>query len=275
MSIPHILLFALVEGLTEFLPVSSTGHLILTAELLRLPTTDMLKSFEIAIQSGAILAVVVLYGRTLLRDTRTLLLVGAAFVPTAIIGFLLHSVVKQVFLGNTPLVLWSLFLGGIILLFFERFLPSGFSGRRAFRLAKGEAEASPTDIRDGIRRMSFLHAFLIGLCQSVAIIPGVSRSAATVIGGQFLGMSRAAIVEFSFLLAIPTMAAATGYDLLRSAGEFTSADMQAIALGFVLSFFVALAAIRWFIGYIKHHSFAVFGVYRIALAAVFWLFLMR
>ncbi len=253
MSLFHVAILSLIEGITEFLPVSSTGHLILASELLRIPSTDVHKSFEIAIQLGAILAVVVLYGRTLLRDRRTLLLTITAFIPTGIIGFLLHGIIKRLFLGNITLVLMSLFVGGIILLFFEKLRPP---------------KAGATEIF----QMSFLQAVLVGLCQSVAIIPGVSRSAATIVGGELMGISRKAIVEFSFLLAIPTMAAATGYDLLKSAGEFTSADWGNVGIGFILSFIVALIAVRWFIGYVKGHSFVAFGVYRIVLAVVFFLF---
>ncbi len=249
-------ILSLVEGLTEFLPVSSTGHLILTSHLLGLPATEMQKSFEIAIQSGAILAVVVLYARRLLRDRRTMLLVFTAFLPTAVIGFLVHGIVKELLLGNVVVVLWSLLLGGAVLLIFEILRPDSSSGA-------------------DIERMSFTQAAVVGVCQSVAIIPGVSRSAATIIGGELLGIRRDAIVEFSFLLAIPTMAAATGLDLVKSASSFTAADIQSIAVGVVLSFFVSLMAVRWFLSYVKTHSFAVFGMYRIALAALFWMFFLR
>ena len=252
MSLLHTAILSLIEGITEFLPVSSTGHLILVSELLRIPSTDVHKSFEIAIQLGAILAVVALYGKTLLRDRRTLLLTIVAFIPTGIIGFLLHGIVKRLFLGNVTVVLASLFVGGIILLFFEKLRP---------------VKSSVVEIS----QMTLFQAVLVGLCQSVAIIPGVSRSAATIVGGELMGISRKAIVEFSFLLAIPTMAAATGYDLLKSAGEFTSGDVRTMLVGFVLSFLVSLVAVRWFIGYVKGHSFVAFGVYRIFLAVVFFL----
>ena len=256
MTLLHTVIFSLIEGLTEFLPVSSTGHLILTADLLHLPQTEVQKSFEIAIQLGAILAVAALYGRMLLRDTRTMLLVVAAFVPTAIIGFVLHGVVKRLLLGNTFVVLWSLFLGGIVLIVFEYFRPTKSSAPQ-------------------IHQMSVTQAVIVGVCQSLAMIPGVSRSAATIVGGEMLGVSRRAIVEFSFLLAIPTMAAATGYDLLKSAGEFTSGDWSNLLVGFVLSFIVALFAVKWFIAYVKEHSFAAFGVYRICVAVFFWMFFLR
>ncbi len=257
MTLTQTAILSFIEGLTEFLPVSSTGHLILASELLRIPSTDVHKSFEIAIQLGAILAVVVLYGPTLLRNRRTLLLTATAFVPIAVIGFLLHGIVKQFLLGNVSVVLWALFIGGIVLVIFESFLPS----RRP-----GKPEGLPTEI-------SLLQAIMVGMCQSLAIIPGVSRSAATIVGGELLGISRKAIVEFSFLLAIPTMAAAIGYDLLKSAGEFTSGDWGNLLIGFVLSFFFALVAVRWFVAYVKEHSFAVFGVYRMLLALTFLLLL--
>ncbi len=247
MSLLQVTIFSLVEGITEFLPVSSTGHLILTADLLGLAQTDVQKSFEIAIQLGAILAVVLLYGRALLKDVRTMQRVAVAFIPTAVIGFLLHGIVKRLLLGNTSVVLWSLLIGGIILIVFERFRPVRSS-------------------TSAINKMTYGQAVLVGACQSIAIIPGVSRSAATIVGGELMGVSRSAIVEFSFLLAIPTMAAATAYDLWKSAGEFTLADIQSLAIGFILSFLVAFIAIRWFLAFIKNHSFVSFGVYRIVIA---------
>ena len=253
MTIIHTLLFSLVEGITEFLPISSTGHLILTAKLLGIEQTVTQESFEIAIQLGAILAVVVLYGRTLLRDRRTLVLVGIAFLPTAVIGFLLHTVVKEFLLGSIPTVLAALFVGGIVLIVFERFVPK-------------------TAQRNAVTSISPRQAVLVGIFQSLAIIPGVSRSAATIVGGELIGIPKQTIVEFSFLLAIPTMAAATGYDLLKTAGQFTAADVQALVIGFVLSFMVALAAIKWFLAYVKNHSFVVFGVYRVIVAVAFFLF---
>ncbi len=256
MSFLATALLSLVEGITEFLPVSSTGHLILTSSLLGLPQTEAQKSFEIAIQMGAILAVIVLYGKTLLRDQKTILLVGIAFIPTAIIGLAVHGFAKRVLLGNVPVVLWSLFLGGIVLMVFENMIPKN---------------KKSMEIKD----MSYAQAAIVGVCQSLAIIPGVSRSAATIVGGEFLGLRRAAIVEFSFLLAIPTMAAATGLDLVKSASLFTLSDVQSIATGFILSFVVALVAVRWFIEYVKNHSFAAFGVYRILLACIFWIWIIR
>lgn len=254
MTLLHVAILSFIEGLTEFLPVSSTGHLILAADVLGLAQTDVQKSFEIAIQLGAILAVVVLYGKTLVKDQRTMLLVAVAFLPTAVIGFLLHGVVKEFLLGNVMIVLASLFIGGFILIVFEKMIP---------------VRTSASDLN----KMSYAQAFLVGVFQSIAIIPGVSRSAATIVGGEMMGISRSAIVEFTFLLAIPTMAAATGYDLFKSGGEFSSVDWGNLFVGLILSFLFALIAIRWFLGYIKQHSFVVFGVYRIIIALLFFAFL--
>ena len=244
------LILGIVEGITEFLPISSTGHLILASTLLRLSETEFLKSFEIAIQLGAILSVVVLYARSLIRDRVTIQKLFVAFLPTAVIGLLFYKLVKHYLLGNEWVVVAALFIGGIILILFEW-------NRR------GEDSGST--------HITYPQAFLIGVFQSISIIPGVSRAAATIIGGLSLGIERKTIVEFSFLLAIPTMAAATALDLLKSASSFSSADFEILAVGFVVSFVVALVIIKWLLYYIKNHTFLSFGVYRIAVAFLFWL----
>lgn len=244
-------LLGIVEGLTEFLPISSTGHLILSAKLLGIPADGFTTSFAIAIQLGAILAVAVLYWRMLLTDRAVMLRVAAAFIPTALAGAALYTLAKTVLLESTGLVLWSLFVGGILLMLFERW----------HREKEGASE---------IAHMSYRQAVLIGLAQSVAMIPGVSRAAATILGGLALGIKRRAIVEFSFLLAVPTMAAATALDLYKSAGEFSSSQFDLLAVGFVVSFVVALAAVKFLLRFIKTHDFTAFGVYRIAVAVLFW-----
>ncbi|HQF41216.1 MAG TPA: undecaprenyl-diphosphate phosphatase, partial [Candidatus Paceibacterota bacterium] len=190
MTIFSAALLGVIEGLTEFLPVSSTGHLILASRLLGLPDSEFVKSFEVAIQLGAIMAVVILYWRQFLVNRQVLARVLVAFGPTAIIGLLAYPLVKEYFLGNEVITLVALFVGGLFLIFYEKKI--------------GEKENS----LDLIEGLSWRQAIWIGLAQAVAIIPGVSRSAATIIGGMALGLSRRAIVEFSFLLAVPTMAAA-------------------------------------------------------------------
>jgi len=255
MDLIHAIILGIVEGLTEFLPVSSTGHLILASDLLGIAQTDFVKSFEVVIQLGAILAVVALYFRRLLTDRETLKRVAVAFLPTAFVGLALYRFIKRMF--DSPMtVVITLFVGGIIIILFERWL-------------KGRKVALP---ETGSSEMTYKQALLIGLFQSIAVIPGVSRSGATIIGGLSLGLSRTAITEFSFLLAVPVMAAATGLDLLKSAGSFSSADLPVLGIGFLVSFVVALFAVKTFLRFVKTHSFTGFGIYRIVAAVAFLLF---
>ncbi|NTV28661.1 MAG: undecaprenyl-diphosphate phosphatase [Candidatus Omnitrophica bacterium] len=245
-------ILGVVEGVTEFLPVSSTGHMILAGKLMGLPATDFLKSFEIAIQLGAILAVVVLYTRTLLVRPSVILKVACAFLPTAVIGLLLYKIVKKVLLGSSSVVLWALLLGGIFLVLFELFYKERRDGA-------------------GLEGVTIKQAFIIGVFQSLAVIPGVSRSAATIVGGLCLGLNRSVAAEFSFLVAVPTMAAAAALDLSKSAMAFTGQDMLALAIGFLVSFAVAVVVIKGFVHYVQRNNFLVFGVYRIVLAvALLW-----
>ncbi|MBU1146203.1 undecaprenyl-diphosphate phosphatase [Patescibacteria group bacterium] len=260
MTFFHAIILGIVEGITEFLPISSTGHLILTSKILQLPSTEFLKSFEIAIQLGAILAVVVLYWRSFFVKFEILKKIIVAFLPTAVLGLIFYKIVKQFLLGSESVVLWALALGGVFLIVFE--------------LLHREKENAVEDVE----KITWRQALLIGVFQSVAIIPGVSRAAATIVGGLLLGLKRKTIVEFSFLLAVPTMAAATGLDLLKSGSSFNANQFGLLALGFVFSFITALAAIKFFLNFIKNHSFISFGVYRIILALGWWgatLFILR
>ena len=253
MTYLHTLILGIVEGVSEFLPISSTGHLMLASYLLHLKQTDFLKSFEIAIQLGAILSVVVLYWRALLVNFEILKRVITAFIPTAILGFIFYKIIKKVLLGSNAVVLYSLLIGGIFLVLFE--------------LWHREKESASEKLSD----ISYSKSFVIGLCQAVAMIPGVSRSAATIIGGLILGIKRKTIVEFSFLLSVPTMAAATGLDLVKSSGHFSSEEFSLLLTGFISSFFVALLSIKWLIHFIKTHTFISFGIYRILISLLFWL----
>jgi len=251
MSVLHSLILGIVEGVTEFLPISSTGHLMLASTLLKIQQTDFQKSFDIIIQLGAILAVVVLYWKRLWQ-WETIKKLFVAFVPTAILGLALYKVVKSYLLGSDAVVLWALLLGGIILIIFELL-----------------HKEKPTAVED-FSAISYGQAVVIGLFQSIAIIPGVSRSAATIVGGLLLGLKRKTIVEFSFLLAVPTMLAASALDLYKSAGSFASADWAPLVVGFVVSFLVAMVAIKWLLRFIQKNSFIGFGVYRIVVAVLFW-----
>jgi len=252
MDLSTAAILGIVEGVSEFLPISSTGHLILASSLLGLKHTDFLKSFEIAIQVGAIASVVVLYWRSLLVDTNILKKVIVAFIPTGIMGLTLYKLIKQFLLGSAPVVLWSLLIGGVLLIVFE-----------LWHREKADAVAEVGEI-------SWRQALIIGCFQSIAMIPGVSRSAATIVGGLLLGLRRKVIVEFSFLLAAPTMLAATAYDLLKSGSQFSLDQLQFLAVGFATSFVVALLSIKFLLRYIQTHTFIAFGVYRIALV-FFWI----
>lgn len=252
MTIIQVVISGMIEGVTEFLPISSTGHLILADYLLKIPATEFVKSFNIAIQLGAILAVVVLYAKKLLVNKKLLARVIVAFLPTALIGLSFYKLVKAYLLDSPVVVLWSLALGGGLLLLLEWWL------RR---------ENRPTKT---LEEMTYQQALWLGVVQSLAIIPGVSRSAATIAGGLLSGFSRSAIVEFSFLLAIPTMSAATSLDLLKSGTSFSGGEWFSLALGFAISFAVAFAAVKWLLRFIQTHDFTIFGLYRLAIALVFW-----
>ena len=252
MHIIQTIILGIVEGVTEFLPISSTGHMILAAKLMGLTEDNFLKSFEIIIQLGAILAVVILYFKKFFNwEVLKRIIVG--FIPTGIIGLALYKIVKN-FLGSESIVLWSLFLGGVVIILFE-----------ILKKDEGKNEL-------GIEKLSYLQCVKVGLFQSIAIIPGVSRSAATIIGGLSIGIDRKTITEYSFLIAVPTMLAATGLELIKGIGATTSSQFEMLALGLIVSFVVALVAIKTFIGFIKNHKFTGFGVYRILVSIVFFFF---
>lgn len=249
MTLFHALILSIIEGITEFLPVSSTGHLVLVSKLLAVPTTDFTKSFDIIIQFGAILAIVSLYWKTIRTKPRTLVPMFAAFVPTAIVGLLLYKIIKNVLLTDTPVIITSLILGGVVLIVIDRFVKK------------------PT--HTSLAAMPLSHAVIIGLGQSLAVVPGVSRAAATIVTALLLGWSRESAVEFSFLLAVPTIAAAAGLDAVKNSHALT-ANLPLLAVGLAGSWITALFAVRGFVGFVKQHSLATFGWYRIIAAAAFW-----
>lgn len=259
MTILHTVILSIIEGITEFLPISSTGHMILAGHVLGIESTNFTKSFEIIIQLGAILAVVVLYAKTLWKNFDLIKKVLVAFLPTAILGLVFYKIIKTYLLGNSAVTIAALFIGGVIIIWFEN--------RHGNRQEKNNTE----EVSNGEtlnKSLTYKQAIYIGLAQSVAMIPGVSRSAATIIGGELLGLSRATIVEFSFILAIPTMAAATVLDLYKNYQLFSSSDFTTLAIGFVVTFIVAIIAVKTFLKYIQNHSFSIFGWYRIGLAIV-------
>ncbi len=243
----------IVEGLTEFLPISSTGHLILTSTILGIPQSEFNKTFEIVIQLGAILSVVFLYFDRLKSNIELWKRIIAAFIPTGIIGFVLYKIIKH-YLFNPNIVAVSLIIGGIIIILIENRMKD-IDKHKGMDLSK----------------LSYKKAVFIGIIQSLATIPGTSRSAATIIGGLFAQMDRKTAVEFSFLLAVPTMFAATGYDLLKSGVSISHSQWHLIAVGFVVSFFSALLAVKSFVAFVSKYNFVGFGVYRIIVGILFFL----
>ena len=255
MTLFHALILGIVEGITEFLPISSTAHLILTSRLLHLAESEFVKSFEIIIQLGAILSVVVLYWKRFWNwDVLKKLVV--AVLPTGVIGLTVYKAIKGYLLGNVPVVLAALVVGGVALIVFERF--------------KDQRDAGDADLS----QITYKKAFLIGLFQAIAVIPGVSRSAATIVGGSLIGVSKRTIVDFSFMLAVPTMIAASGLELVKGRAALVG-HYDLLAVGFVVSFITAIIAVKSFLGYIKNRDFAAFGWYRIILAAVYFLVILR
>jgi undecaprenyl-diphosphatase len=250
MDLLDAIILAVVEGLTEFLPVSSTGHTILAAALLNITQTPFVKSFELSLEFGSILAVVVLYWRYFL-DVDVLKRLIVAFIPTGVVGLLIYGFFKNVLFGNEQIVLWALLLGGVAIILFE------LAYKERYEI-------------DDMSKIPYRYCLLIGVFQSFSVVPGLSRSAPTIMGGLFLGMKRQTIVLFSFLLAVPTMIAASGYDLVMSFNQFSSGDVNLLLVGFLASFLVAIPSIKLFLGYVKKRSFIPFGIYRILLVTVFY-----
>ena len=246
-------ILGIVEGLTEFLPVSSTGHLILTSTLLGLKQTEFQKTFEVVIQLGSILAVVFIFYKRLFTDIELWRRIIVAFIPTGTLGFLLYKFIKG-YLFNPYVVSTMLILGGIAFILVE------------YWLKKHPPEYSDED------QIPYWKAFAIGLFQSLAMIPGTSRSGSTIIGGLLLGLDRKTAAEFSFLLAIPTMFVATGYDIFKHHSEFSFENWQLLAIGFVSAFVSAYIVVKWFLGFLKKHTFIPFGIYRIIVGVLFFLF---
>ena len=259
------IILGIVEGITEFLPVSSTAHLIIADKLLAIEQSEFLKSFEIVIQLGAVCAVLFLYARTIHKYPSLIGKIIAGFIPTAVIGLVLYSFIKTYLLGNLTAVFWGLLIGGVALIAYEL-----YEKRRTVSRSASQQEEKSLAESAGYREISAIsypHAAIIGTLQAIAVIPGVSRSAVTIITGRALGLSKTAATEFSFLLALPTIAAAAAYDILKNPSLLTSSDHATlIAVGFVVSFITALVAIRFLLSFVRRYSLAWFGVYRIVVA---------
>lgn len=254
MTILDAILTAIVEGLTEFLPISSTGHMILLNSLLGNNEDEFTKTFEIVIQLGAIMAIVLLYAKRFITQFDIYLKLFVAFLPSAVLGFLFYKIIKT-YLFNHWVVATSLIVGGIVLIILDK------------RMAPSAEQTA-----DELANVSYRQAFLIGCFQVLSMVPGVSRAAATIIGGMFNGLSKKSAAEFSFLLAVPTMAAASGYDLLKFEGTISTEQWTTIGIGFVVAFLTAIVAVKWFVKLLEKHGFAGFGWYRIAIGMLFLVF---
>ena len=259
MTTAQTIIVSIVEGLTEFIPVSSTGHMIITEKLLNVPDNDYTKMFTVAIQLGAILAVVVLYWRKFFDIKNwqfySKLIVGV--VPAIIFGLLFSKKIDALLESSTTVAV-SLLAGGVVLLFIDK----------AFNDPRIHSE----------KETSYINSFIIGIWQCLAMIPGVSRSAASIIGGMQQKLTRSAAAEFSFFLAVPTMLAATGYKLYKhykETGGFTGEEIKQLAIGNVVAFIVAMIAIKFFIGFLKKYGFRVWGIYRIIIGIILLLLIWK
>jgi Uncharacterized bacitracin resistance protein len=250
MNYLQALILAIIEGLTEFLPVSSTGHMVIASSFMGIGKDDFVKLFEVAIQLGAILAVVVLYWKKFFDFSKWQFYVKLiiAVIPALFFGFLLNDFIDNT-LGNPIFIAVVLLLGGIVLLFIDKFFKN------------------PTIHNEG--EISNLSAFKIGCFQVLAVVfPGLSRSAATIIGGMQQKLTRHAAAEFSFFLAVPTMCAATGYKLLKGYELLNAENIKLLLFGNVIAFIVAIIAIKSFIGFLSKHGFRIFGWYRIIIGVL-------
>jgi undecaprenyl-diphosphatase len=248
MNLIQTIIIAIVEGITEFLPISSTGHMIIVQKLLGVPDSEFVKSFIVVIQFGAILSVLVLYWQRFFQSMDFYWKLLVAFLPAAILGFLLNDLVDSL-LENVTVVAISLLLGGVLMLFVDKWFNSY------------------TEVN---QEMDWKRAIKIGFFQCIAMIPGVSRSMVTIVGGMSTKLTRKNAAEFSFFLAVPTMAAATGYKLLKllkEPGGFELIKSNALVLlvGNVVAFVVAMISIKFLISYLTKYGFKAFGYYRIAI----------
>jgi len=252
MDIFQTIILSVVEGITEFLPISSTGHLILVSNLLKIFQSEFVKSFEIIIQLGAILSVVVIYFKKLITNFELWKKIITAFLPSVVFGTLFYKLIKSYLIGNSLVVVWSLLIGGIVMIIFEKYH------------------------KNKEKTLSLKDYFLIGLFQVFSMIPGVSRAFATIFGGMVVGMKRKEATEFSFLLAIPTMFGASVLDLVKTdLSVWTSSNLTLLIIGFIGSFMTAYITIKFLIKFVQTHDFVVFGWYRIIVAILFAFYIFR
>lgn len=245
MSYLHAIIIAIVEGITEFLPISSTGHMIIAERLLGTEMNEFTKAFTVNIQFGAILSVIVLYWKRFLQSLNFYYKLFVAFIPAAVLGFLFSDQIDAM-LESVLVVAIMLLIGGVFFLFVDKLFNN----------------------TDENKEPTYKNAFIIGIFQCIAMIPGVSRSAATIIGGMQQKLSRTKAAEFSFFLAVPTMAAASAYKLIKDYKHFNADNIGILLVGNVVAFVVAMLAIKFFITFLQKHGFKVFGYYRIIVGTI-------
>lgn len=250
MTLIQSIILGIVEGLTEFLPISSTGHMVLVSHFLNIDTSATLGTFEVVVQVGAIGAVVLLYFKKLLQMNLVKKLI-VAFIPTGIVGILIYPFIK-IWLQNPILVAVMLVIGGICILLVEKWYEKKYEN--------GEVEI--------VHDLTYKQALLLGVYQALAVVPGVSRSGAMIIGGLTMKLPRKLLTEFTFLLAVPTMILATLYTIYKKHSELAFDSITPILLGTVVAFIVALFVIKYFLAYIRSHSFKIFGWYRIIIGVI-------
>jgi len=249
LDIFQAIIIGIIEGFTEFLPISSTGHMIVASEFLGISQDNLTKAYEVIIQFAAIMAVMLVY-----KDKLTLKKIAlwqklfVAFLPLAIVGFIFKDIIKDLFTVNTVAIMFI--VGGVIFLIVEKFY--------------NEEESHTNEVEN----VTYKQAFLVGVAQIFSLIPGTSRAGATIIGGMLLKINRKTSAEFSFLLAIPVMGAVTAYDLLKHYGEFADANWPAFIIGFIVAFVVAYITIKLFLVFLQRFTFVAFGVYRIIFGIV-------
>ena len=256
MNLLHSIILGIVEGLTEFLPISSTAHLIITSKIFGIQQTDFVKFFEVFIQSGAILAVLVLYAQYVMKNKEVMRNIISSFIPTAVIGFVLYKVIKGVFFESYTLISIVLFGVGILFIVVEILI-------KKKKIVQ----------KKSIKHINDRTAFFIGLFQSLAVIPGVSRSGIIMVSMMALGYKRGEAAIYSFLLAVPTIGAASLLDIFKMRNMLMSSLnlLPVLIVGFITSFIVAYIVMKWFIGYLQKNTLIPFGIYRIILGILLFL----
>lgn len=252
------LILGIIEGITEFLPISSTAHLILASDILKIQQTDFHKFFEVFIQSGAILAVLVAYFKTIKSNKELIKKIAITFLPTAFFGFILYKIIKNVFFESKIIIIFALIVVGVLFIIVEKILNRNNSNSSL-----------------GLDDLSYKTAFLIGVFQSLAVIPGVSRAGAVILGMIILGFKRKDAVLYSFLVAVPTILSAGLFDLYKTGINtitLNTSNIISLIIGFLSSFIFALFSTKWLINYLQNNKLTSFGIYRITIGLLFLIY---